>query len=113
MFEHYHQPVLTQQAFFIRMLRCVVISLFMLVITLLIGVVAFHGLERFSWIDAFLNSVMIMTGLGVISASTTSAGKLFTAFYAILSTLTFFAIVGILVAPLLHRLLHRLHVKAD
>jgi hypothetical protein len=113
MFEHYHQPLLPRQAFFMRMLGCVVISLALLVTTLLIGVLAFHGLEHYSWIDALLNSVMIMTGIGVISVSVTSSGKIFTALYAILSTLTFFAIVGILVAPLLHRLLHNLHVKAD
>ena len=113
MFEHYHQPLISKQAFFMRMMRCVIISLALLVATLLIGSIAFYAIEHFQWIDAFLNSVTIMTGLGVMGVVSTSTGKLFTAFYALLSTLTFFAIVGILVAPLLHRLLHNLHVKAD
>ena len=62
MFEHYRQPLLPHPAFFKRMLNAVIISLALLVSTLLIGTISFHYIEHFAWIDAFLNSVLIMTG---------------------------------------------------
>jgi hypothetical protein len=113
MFEHYRQPLLPLTKFFRRMLNCVALSAVLLVATLSFGTVSFHWIEHFRWIDAFLNSVMIMTGLGLVGGLSTSTGKLFTSFYALLSTLIFFAILGILIAPLLHRLLHHLHLDVD
>ncbi len=113
MFEHYRQPLLSRPDFLIRMLRCIALSLALLTITLLFGTIAFYYLEHLSKIDAFLNSVLIMTGLGLVTILNTSSGKLFTAFYAIFSTLVFFSIVVILITPLLHRLLHHLHLDME
>lgn len=113
MLEHYKQPLLSRRAFTIRILRCVAISAGLLAATLLIGTFAFHKIEGFAWLDSLLNSVMIMTGLGLTGAVTTHGGKLFTAVYAIFSTIIFFTILVILIAPVLHRLLHRLHLEVE
>lgn len=113
MFEHYRQPILSRKEFFMRMLRCLALALGLLVITLLIGTLTFHYTEKLSWIDAFLNSVLIMTGLGLVNILNTPLGKLFTAFYALFSTLVFFTILAIIFTPLLHRLLHHLHLEID
>ena len=113
MLEHYRQPLLPPSGFAKRMARCIFLALLLLVLTLLAGTAGFHQLEKFLWIDAFLNAVLIMTGLGLVNPAATPAGKLFTSFYALLSTVMFFVILGILITPLLHRLLHRFHLDLE
>jgi fumarate reductase subunit D len=75
--------------------------------------IAFHVVEGYSWIDSFLNAVMIMTGVGTVGVVSTDAGKVLTGIYSIISTLIFFTILAIIFTPLLHRLLHRLHLDVD
>ncbi len=113
MFEHYKQPLLSNQEFMLRMLRSAGTSLLVLSGTITTGTLAFHFLEDLAWIDAFLNSVLIMTGLGTVSIINTAAGKIFTSIYAIFSSLAFFGVIVILVAPILHRLLHHFHLDID
>jgi len=113
MFEHHQQPLLSKSAFFIRMLRCAMVTLALLILTLLIGIIFFHSTEHFSWIDSFLNSALIMTGLGLVNILNTCSGKLFTAFYALFSALAFYTILAIILTPLLHRMLHHLHLDIE
>lgn len=113
MFERYNEPILTHSEFFIRMLRCVLLAAALLVLSLAIGTMMFRGVERFSWIDAFFSSVLILTGIGMEKALSTPAGKLFTSLYALFSTMIFYMILGILFTPLLHRLLHHFHFKEE
>jgi hypothetical protein len=113
MFEHYKQPLLSSQGFIMRMLRCAGTSLIVLSGTIITGTLSFHYLEDLAWIDAFLNSVLIMTGLGTVSIINTAAGKIFTSIYAIFSSLAFFGVIVILVAPILHRLLHYFRLDID
>jgi len=113
MYEHYRQPLLPRSAFIIRFIRCAFISLALLIVTIFIGAFAYHYLEKLSWIDAILNSVMIMTGLGMVAVLNTSKAKIFTTFYAIFSTIVFFAMIAILFSPLIHRFMHRFHLEID
>ena len=113
MFEHYRQPLLPAKAFYLRMLRSIAASFLLLVATVLIGSVAFRYIEHFSWIDAFLNCVLIMTGVGTVGIVNSSAGKIFTGIYSIISTLIFFTILAIIFTPLLHRLMHKFHLDID
>lgn len=54
-----------------------------------------------------------MTGQGMTKAALTAAGKFWIACYALAGTVAFYAILGIMVAPLLHRLLHRFHMDLN
>jgi hypothetical protein len=113
MFEHYRQPLLPKTAFFKRMLRCIAAALGLLTFNILVGTIVLYFAEHFSWMDAFLNSVLIMTGLGLVNVLNTPHGKLFTAFYALFSALVFYTTLAIIVTPLLHRLLHHLHLDIE
>jgi hypothetical protein len=70
------------------------------------GYTYFEGL---SWRDAFLNAAMLMGGMGPIERPQTDSGKLFAGFYALYAGLVFIVVAGIILAPLIHRLLHRFH----
>jgi len=113
MFEHVRQPLLPRKAFYLRMLRSLAISFLLLIVAVVIGAIAFHIIEGFSWIDAALNCVLIMTGVGTVGIVNTPAGKIFTGIYSVFSTLIFFTILAIVFTPLLHRLLHKLHLDID
>jgi len=113
MFEHYRQPLLPRRAFYLRLLRSVIVSLMLLIATVLAGAIAFRYIEGFSWIDSVLNCVLIMTGVGTVGVTNTAAGKIFTGIYSVISTLIFFTILAIIFTPLLHRLLHKFHLDVD
>ncbi len=113
MYEHYRQPLLSKKAFYLRVLRGLAFSSLLLVGTVLIGAVAFHYLEKFGWLDSILNCILIMTGVGTVGTASSAGGKVFTGLYSVMSTLIFFTILAIIFAPMLHRLLHRLHLDME
>lgn len=113
MLEHYRQPLLPREKFYLRMLRSIAVATLLLFATVLTGAATFRYLEHFSWIDAVLNCLLIMTGVGTVGVVNTSAGKIFTGIYSLISTLIFFTILAIIFTPLLHRLLHRFHLDLE
>ena len=111
-FEHKQQPILPFSQFLKRMLRSALLNLALLSVTLVLGTIAYHCLENQAWIDAFLNAVMIMAGLGLEGELRTFEGKLFTAIFALLSAFVFYSTLAILFTPLLHRFLHHFHLDS-
>ena len=110
MFEHRSKPLLPLSAFYWRLARSAAIGLLVIIATLGIGMVGYRSFEGMSWVDAFVNSAMILSGMGPISMLQTEGGKIFAGCYALFSGLAFFAILGIIFAPAVHRFLHRFHV---
>ena len=80
---------------------------------LALGSCGYHWIAELSWIDALLNAAMIFTGMGPVDALPNSGAKLFAAGYALFSGIAFVISVGILVTPLLHRLVHKFHLEED
>ena len=76
-----------------------------------IGMVGYRTFEGMSWVDAFVNAAMILSGMGPVSSLQTNGGKIFAGCYALFSGLAFIAILGIIFAPVFHRFLHRFHVE--
>jgi len=113
MFEHHHLPLLTKAAFILRMLRHGLIALGLVLCSLFIGIIGYHGLEGISWMDSVLNASMILGGMGPVNELHTVAGKLFASVYALFSGIVFLVIIGVFFAPLYHRFLHKFHLKME
>jgi hypothetical protein len=111
MYEHHREQMLQPRQFAIRVLRQGGIVLIFVAVALSIGVIGYHELGGLPWIDAFLNASMILGGMGPVDPMTTKAAKLFAGFYALFSGLFFIVAAGVLLAPFLHRLLHRFHLE--
>src|SRR5437016_3095277 len=111
MFEHHRQSVIPRSAFLRRVARYTGSALLLVAISWLIGILGYRVFEGMSWIDSLLNAAMILGGMGPVNPLRTDAGKLFASFYALFSGIVFLVSVAVLIAPLLHRLLHQLHVE--
>ena len=84
-----------------------------LAICLVIGIVGYHITAHAAWIDSIHNASMILSGMGPVIEINTTCGKLFSSFYALFSGIVFITNIGVILAPLLHRLYHRLHLQDD
>ena len=110
MYEHRAAPLLPRPAYIARVVRGVAAGLLMILGSLLIGMVGYHSFEQMAWVDAFSNAAMILSGMGPLAPLHTSAGKLFAGCYALFSGLAFMVILGVIVAPVVHRFLHKFHL---
>jgi len=79
--------------------------------SLAIGMIGYHELEGLPYLDAFLNSSMLLGGMGPVDMPKTEGGKLFAGLYALYSGLLFLVLTAILLAPVFHRVLHRFHFE--
>jgi hypothetical protein len=111
MYEHKSEPLLPRRAFIKRLLRHLLFAVSVLASSLGIGILGYHYFEKMSFVDAMLNASMILGGMGPVAALTTRGGKIFASLYALFSGVIFLVVVGIIIAPLAHRLLHRLHLE--
>jgi hypothetical protein len=112
-FEHRTSPLLPRGEFVGRLLRNTAIAFAMIVLSLGFGMVGYRAFVGCDWTDAFLNASMILTGMGEITPLETQAGKIFAGVYAIFSGVAFLTIIGVLVAPVVHRFMHRFHLALD
>jgi hypothetical protein len=113
MYEHRSRPLLSRIEFLFRVLRHGLISISIMFVVLGIGVLGYHWFEGMPWIDATLNASMILGGMGPVNALNTVGGKLFASAYALFSGVVFIGVMGLVLAPFAHRLLHGFHLEAD
>ena len=73
------------------------------------GMTGYAYFEHLKGLDAFLNASMILGGMGPVETPATPGGKLFAGLYALYSGLVFLVVVSIVLAPMVHRLLHQFH----
>ena len=111
MYETKQKPLISRRAFFTRMARHILVAAVLIAVSLLIGTAGYHFLARLSWIDAFLNASMILGGMGPIDALHATPAKLFAALYALYAGFVLLISVGIMIAPVFHRLLHHFHLE--
>jgi hypothetical protein len=69
--------------------------------------------EGMSWIDAFANASMILSGMGPLTPLATDGGKIFAGSYALYSGLALILATGLIIAPVVHRVMHRFHLESE
>jgi hypothetical protein len=111
MYEHRKQPLLSRAEFSKRVGRHGLVAFGVLVFGLGGGVLGYHYVAGLNWIDSFSNASMILGGMGPVDRLETDCAKIFASCYALFSGLAFVGIVSVLLAPFVHRLLHRVHAE--
>ncbi len=56
---------------------------------------------------------MILTGMGPMNPIVSVSGKLFASFYALFSGIIFLSSILIVMAPIVHRFLHKFHLEDE
>jgi hypothetical protein len=108
-FEHRDRPMASHVVFLGRLARNLLVACVMIAIALALGMEGYHATEGLSWLDAYLNAAMLLGGMGPVDALHTEAGKLFAGSYALFCGLLIVIASGVVLAPILHRVLHALH----
>ena len=93
------------------MVRAVVLSLTLVVPALSIGIAGYHWIDNLSWVDSLLEASMILGGMGPVNPLRNDAAKIFASGYALFSGLMLIGVMGIILTPITHRVLHKFHVE--
>ena len=112
-FESKYQPMAPRPVFVGRLLRNFAAASTLIGVSLFAGMLGYRHFEGMEWIDAFVNAAMILSGMGPVTPMQTWNGKLFAGLYALYSGLTLVLAAGIIVAPVVHRLLHRFNIEDE
>jgi hypothetical protein len=108
-YETKKQPPLTRAEFIQRLLGHLAIAMALLFVSLAGGMLGYMYFEHLPWVDAFLNSAMLLGGMGPVNPPLTASGKLFAGLYALYAGLFFIVTAALLFTPVLHRVIHRFH----
>jgi hypothetical protein len=113
LYEHRSHQVLSKHRFALRLLVNLLYACLIILASLAVGVWGYEHFEGLRLREAFLNSAMLLGGMGPIKTDFTPGGEVFAGVYALYSGLIFIVTAGVLLAPIVHRLLHTMHCDLE
>ena len=108
-YEPRHTRPISNRHFALRMVRHAAATAALAVVSILLGMAGYAHYEQLAWRDAFLNAAMLLGGMGPVDMPATPAGKVFAGCYALYAGLVFIITAGVMLAPVVHRVLHHFH----
>ncbi len=111
--EHHKQKVISFSRFLIRLVRYVLYASVLVVFSVGIGVAGYHHFAHLTWLNSFHMACLILTGMGPVAEMQSSGAKIFDSFYALYSGVAFLSITAVFFAPIIHRIMHILHVDQE
>lgn len=112
-YEHKNEPLIPTGKFYRRLFYNVLIAFVVIAVSLAIGIWGYMSLAHLSFTDAILNASMILGGMGPVDTLHTAAAKYFASFYALFSGITLISTTALLLAPAVHRAMHKFHLETD
>ena len=110
-YERRHQELAPLSVFAQRLLAAAGQAVCVIAVVLFVGISGYHWLAGLDWVDSLLEASMILGGMGPVNPITSTGAKLFASGYALFCGLVFIGIMGILLTPVFHRILHKFHVQ--
>jgi|SRR5436190_4454261 len=109
-FEHRSDKLAPVSIYVQRIIASLAVACVLILIALSVGVTGYHFLAGFNFVDSFLEASMILGGMGPVHELPTDASKVFASIYALFSGVIFIALMGIILAPVAHRVMHKFHI---
>ncbi len=113
MYERHGDEVAPRSIFLKRIIGSLLVALGLMLVALLIGIVGYHSIAGLGWIDSLLEASMILGGMGPVRELRTDGAKVFASIYALFSGVVFIALMGIMLSPVVHRVMHKFHVADE
>jgi len=110
-YEKHSQKLVPFRVFAGRLAKHVALASLVTAIALSIGIAGYHWVAGLDWVDSLLEASMILGGMGPSNPINTSGAKVFASGYALFSGLVFIGIMGIVLTPVVHRVMHKFHVE--
>jgi hypothetical protein len=110
-FERHRERLAPLSVFLWRMVKSVGIAFIIVGGALSIGIAGYYFIAGFGLIDSFLEASMILGGMGPVNQLPNSAAKIFAGLYALFSGLIFIGVMGVVLTPIAHRVLHKFHLE--
>ena len=109
-FERRHDQLAPVSIFVKRLVGSVAIALGLIAFVLFLGIAGYHFIAGLNWVDSLLEASMILGGMGPVNQLPNDHAKIFASAYALFSGLIFIAVMGLVLSPVVHRILHKFHV---
>jgi len=93
-----------------RIAASLAIAIGLMLVALAVGVVGYHLIAGFNFVDSLLEASMILGGMGPVRELPNDASKTFASIYALFSGVIFIALMGIILSPVAHRVMHKFHI---
>ncbi len=114
LYESKDRRPISRRRFMLRLALHALAAQLLVAFSLLVGMWGYSHFEGMGWRDAFLNSAMLLGGMGPVKTDGLSdTGKLFAGCYALYAGLVLVVVLGIMLAPVIHRVLHVFHWQED
>ena len=108
--EHRKEPLAAPKTYWVRQLKFFLVAQIFVGFSLAIGTWGYMHLAHLRLVDAFMNASMILGGMGPVDVLPNDSAKWFASFYALFSGIALLTTVAVILTPLVHRFLHRLHL---
>lgn len=112
-YEHHSEDLAPSSIFIKRIFGSLAIALGVIAAGLIVGILGYRYIAGFNWIDSLLEASMILGGMGPVREMPNDASKIFASIYALFSGLVVLALMGIMLAPVMHRVMHKFHVADE
>ncbi len=111
--ERKNAPLVSLPKFFLRVAWNFAIGVAITLFSLMLGTFGYWYFAKSALIDSLHNASMILSGMGPVISIETQRGKLFSTFYALYCGIVYLTMMGIMLAPFYHRMLHHFHLEDD
>jgi uncharacterized membrane protein len=110
-FEHRSEPVAPRRVFLRRLAANGLVALTLILVSLAAGTLGYYASTDLDWLGAFDQAAMIIGGMGAYDQPDSTAGKIFSGLFALYAGVLLILVTGLILAPVLHRVLHHFHLS--
>ena len=111
MYERRSEKLISPMAFARRMLNHSGYAALLVLVSLVAGMLGYHAFDELPWADAFVDTSMLLGGMGPVNPLRSTGAKVFAGIFALYAGLVFLALTAVMLAPVFHRVLHAFHAE--
>lgn len=111
--ENKNQKLASVSHFAKRLAKYSLLDLVLITLSMGMGTFGYWYFNNTTILDSFYMASMILTGMGPVSEMTSDAAKIFSSLYALYSGVAFLTITAVFFTPIIHRVLHILHIDDE